>query len=98
MPTVTIAGKQVVFRERLPAKDNWDLLQRIMETTGKAGEGVLDFQAQVPILVRMVESWEFEGDPTNAESYGELDIFREFFPLVTAFVDYLGKLMPGEAG
>ena len=95
-----INGKDVEFRLRFPAKDNWDLpalLQRVGQIGSEAQGGVVDLQAAVPLLQRVVTSWGFEGSPSDAESYGNLDMFRELIPLTTAVAKYIGSLTSGEA-
>lgn len=94
-----INGKEVVFHTRFPAKDNWDLPGELQKLGTQAQGGVVDMQSAVPLLTRVVKSWEFDGDPTDADAYGNLDIFREFVPLVTAVAQYVaGMTGVGEAG
>lgn len=94
MPEITVSGRRVTLRERFPAKDFWDIPSMIAEV---AGEGI-DYQRHIPLLMRIIESWEFEGDPADAEAYGELDILRELRPLIRACSDYVAEMVSGEGG
>ncbi len=89
---VTINGKRVTLRERLPARDNWDLMKGF-------GEGAdlqsMSFEQATDIFRRFVESWEFEGDPADVESYAPLDMFREYLPLMQAVSERITDLMGG---
>ena len=97
MPTIN--GKEVVFRDRFPAKDYWDLPGALSAVATQAQDGKMDLKAAVPVLQRVVKSWEFAGEPKDAESFGELDIFRELIPLLTAAAQFIGELTgQGEAG
>lgn len=87
MAEVTIAGKRVTFRERVPLK----LGARLPKLAGEIdGE---DFSTVVPVLQMLIESWEFEGDPADAASYDELDLFGEMIPLSNAMGTELTRRM-----
>lgn len=79
METV-VNGKTVVMREHFPAKKYWGLYGDI--------QAMLDpnvpFDTAARFLSQVIESWEFEGDPTKIESYENLDLSREFNPLLRA--------------
>jgi len=93
-----INEKNVDFVLKFPAKDNWDLPQALSELGTTAQGGGFDLQKAVPVLQRVVRSWEFDGDPKDADAFGDLDIFRELIPLVTAVARYIGELTgQGEA-
>jgi len=95
---IEIDGKAVTMRSRFPAKENWDLPGLFMRLGG--GDD-FDLKQMVPILPRLIQSWEFEGDPADEAAYGELDLFRELIPLVRGVSEKLGELMgsaSGEAG
>ena len=87
---VTINGKRVTLREKLAARDNWDMVQGF-------GDGVnlsdMSFETATGIFRRFVESWEYEGDPALVESYAELDLFREYMPLMQAVSERISALM-----
>lgn len=90
---VTVSGKRVTLRGRLPARANWDLLTRY-------GQGLelqeMAFDDVVDLLRRVIEAWEFDGDPAEVESYSELDLFGEFMPLVVAVSQQLSAIVSGE--
>lgn len=95
---VVVNGRVVRMRRRFPAKENWDLPGLFMRL---GGGGDFDLQQMVPILPRLIESWEFAGDPADEAAYGELDLFRELIPLVRGVSEKLQELMgpaSGEAG
>lgn len=75
--TTAINGKRVTLRERIPLRDG----HRIPALLQACADGDLNTQVAVARLV--IESWEFPGDPSDAESYQELDTFSEVIPLMT---------------
>lgn len=87
----TIAGKLVTFKDRLPAKENWSLVTMM----NKMSSGSVDYEPTVAVLSRIVATWEFEGDPADPESYADLDLLREFVPLMNAAGEMLNP--PSEA-
>lgn len=87
---VTIAGKRVTFRDRLPAKQNWDLIKTFQKFSDMDN---LDFDQLARVFAAMVESWEFDGDPADIASYGALDTFSEFLPLMNAVGDVFNAKM-----
>jgi len=89
---ITINGKQVHIKSHFPARDNWDLPQVLMAFANQ-GSDKLDMQRVVPALPRLIESWEFEGDPAEEDAYGDLDLFRELIPLVREVSTRLAVLM-----
>ena len=90
---ITVAGRKVVLRERFPAGEFWDLPRMISEL----GADAADYESHVQLLVRMVESWDFEGDPSDPDAYAELDILRELRLLIRACSDYVAEMVSGEA-
>lgn len=98
MAEFVIAGKRVKFRDKLPVKDNWDLMQKLAGLDLGEKPTKMDWKAHLPIMCRVIEEWEFEGDPSDPEAYGNLDLFREFLPLLGKYTDMVGKLVPGEEG
>ena len=86
-----INGKIVRVKSRFPARENWDLPNLLMKFSQQ--EGGFDLKQIVPVLPRLVESWEFEGDPTDEDAYEELDLFRELIPLVREVSLALGQMM-----
>lgn len=102
--SITINGKAVTIKDRFPAKENWDLPNVLMSFARQEGEQGFDLQRIVPALPRLIEAWEFQGDPADPDAYGELDLFRELIPLVREVSQALGEMMGtsdalrGEAG
>ena len=96
MPTIN--GKEVTFREKLRADMWWPLfptLTAAMQAIGGAPDdesrGMIlfrsvewDFACQV--ISGMVESWEFDGDPADADVIGSLDLISEVLPLFSAVI------------
>ncbi len=90
MPTINT--KEVTFHTRFPARDNWDLPQQLQALAATAQDGQMDLQAALPLLTRVIASWEFDGDPADVAVYDDLDIFREIIPLVTEVAQYVAGL------
>ena len=74
---VTVNGKKVTLRDRLPAKQSWPLMGALQNMSN----GKLEYDDAVMLLKTAIESWEFAGDPTDAASYETLDLFSEMMPL-----------------
>jgi hypothetical protein len=69
--TLTVDGKQVRFKRRLPAKEGrW--LPKMTRTMIESG----DLFDQVPLACLMIESWDFDGDPGKPESYDQFELFE----------------------
>jgi len=85
----TVNGKRVVFREKWSARNNWALPKLIQDFTTGASAG--DFSGAVPILTRVIERWDFPGDPSKPESYDDLELVTEVIPLLGVLAEYIGK-------
>ena len=98
-----INGKQVIFKDTLAASEWWPLLPTLQAMAGKSGGEILSM-LELPTVYKMVagavKSWEFDGDPSNAEDVGKLDTFKELIPLIGAISQYVGKRTSslGESG
>mgnify|MGYP000843921984 CR=1 FL=1 len=68
---VTVSGKTVWLRDRIPAREGWPLRQLLARAA--TGER-LSFEEDAQALAYVVESWEFEGDPSDPAVYGDLDM------------------------
>ena len=44
----------------------------------------MTFEQVTDLFRRFVESWEYDGDPASIDSYRELDLFKEYMPLMSA--------------
>lgn len=85
---LTINGKKVVLRDRLPARLGWDVIVTKSGVLQKSWNEI-DFEDLAALLSVAVESWEFEGDPGDAASYASLDLLSEFVPLVSSLGEWL---------
>jgi hypothetical protein len=81
----TINGKRVVLKERLPLREYRGLPAIMVASKGE------DYDSQVPVFCRLIDSWEFDGSPSDPASYEELDVISELAPLARAVVDYIER-------
>ena len=79
---VTVNGKKVVLRERFPVREFDGLRKKFQQLTPD-----MPWKQRASIMMEFVESWEFDGDPKDDESWGDLDLFSESLPLETAIAD-----------
>ena len=79
MSGLTIRGKRVTVRESFKGKE-WYSLPGLYR---KAWKGAHDgnYAQCIPFLMRVIESWEFDGDPATEADYEALDILSELVPL-----------------
>jgi len=75
MAEIVINGKVVVFRESFPAGEFHDLPRQWAEADD------LPFAERIVVFARFIESWEFEGEPSESKSWEALDAFREMAPI-----------------
>ncbi len=87
---IQVNGKRVTLRDKIPAKLGWDIVITKAGILSKAWHEVL-FEDLALLLTVAVESWELEGDPSNAKTYEDLDLLTEFVPLTTAVGDWLNS-------
>lgn len=87
MAELNVNGRKVVVRDYMPAGDNWDVLPHLLAFSG----GKYDRDTMVGLLTRAVESWEFDGDPSDPAVYAKLDMFSEMVPLLNVFIGWIGK-------
>jgi len=88
----TVNGKAVVFRERLRAGDNWDLMDIMAQMAGSEGSAVKREPA-IALLSRLIEVWEFPGEPDDPAAYLDLDLFD-----LLALIAILGKYVGARTG
>lgn len=79
----TVNGKRVTFKARLPLRESRDMPKLL-----RASEAD-DYDSQVRILTKLIESWEFDGNPSDPESYEDLDVFSDLVPITRAAVEYI---------
>lgn len=87
MAELDITGRKVVVKDYMPAGENWDVLPHLLAFSN----GKYDQDTMVGLLCRAVESWEFDGDPSDPASYAALDMFSDMLPLINEFVGWIGK-------
>ncbi len=81
-----IRGKQVEFVDHLPAEIWWGLAPKIFAIDIEEGADVIKlftYEVSVDLCRGTVASWEFEGDPSDQETYKTFD-FRALQTLVQA--------------
>lgn len=88
---IEVNGKTVVLRTKLPAKANWDLMKKF-ENFNPAE---LEFDEVADVIKRFVESWELDGDPKDTDSWEDIDMFTELFPIVKAVTEFIGQASGG---
>jgi hypothetical protein len=81
---LTIAGKRVTVRESFRGREWWSLPALYRKAWAAARKG--DYTDTIPFLARVVESWEFDGDPALAATYEQLDAMAELMPLADGAV------------
>ncbi len=79
MSQLTVAGKKVEVRTSFRGKEWWSL-PADYRAAGRAIQSG-DYSGVVPFLARVIESWEFEGEPSDPASYEKLDVLTELMPL-----------------
>lgn len=82
-----INGKRVIFKDKLPAKEGWDLWERIVEFDQGGVKNAVVLAR--PILPHVIATWEFEGDPADLAAYDNLDVIEELLPLANALGEYV---------
>ena len=86
MAEIQVAGKKVVLRERFPLRTHGDVVGLLRDVNLSRMETVL------PLAIKTIESWEFEGDPAKEGSYQEMDAVSELWPLFRGVQEHiLGK-------
>lgn len=86
---ITVAGRRVWLRERLPLKEG----KRIVALAQAVSDQDLD--TALPLLALLIERWEFDGDPSDAASYENLDVFSEVLPLLLGVGPYVQAKLEG---
>lgn len=85
---VTLDGHKVAFKGSLGTlKDSFDIIGLVNAAS------MTDLRTQVPLMVKMIDAWDFGGDPTNKASYDDLDTLRVVIPLARAMHQWLNHLM-----
>lgn len=79
MSELTINGKLVVVQQSFRGKEWYSLPAAYRRAWKGAATG--DYGPAIPFLARVIESWEFDGNPTDEAAYERLDILAELVPL-----------------
>lgn len=82
-----VNGKQVTLRERLLLIDTYNITALINKVS------VDDLRTHIPVMKLFIESWDFDGDPMDDESYNTLDTIREFMPISEMINRYMNNTM-----
>ena len=80
------APRKVTLKRRIPLS----LAPRLPGMMAKYGE-TGDVNDLVRVLVLVVESWEFDGQPSDPRAYAQLDIFSEILPMGAKAAEYVGR-------
>ena len=88
MEITLTTGKKVVLRERYPTREFDDLRKKLANLSAD-----IPWLKRAILLKRFVESWEFEGDPQEPETWGDLDLFSEFTAIELAVADLIQKMV-----
>lgn len=67
MSELLLSDGRVTLKERYPFKDNRDLIPLYRAMRADAPE------TMIPVAVKMVESWDYPGDPADPAAYEEMD-------------------------
>ena len=84
-----VAGKKVVLRERIILGEGYDIIGLF------TGIDSNDLRTSIPIMSKMIESWEFEGDPNDPAAYDNLDVLTEVIPMSRKVNARINALMSG---
>jgi hypothetical protein len=79
----TINGKQVKFRQRIPAREGGILRKHLADTASD------NYWDDLPALKLVVEPCELVPHPEDDACWGELDTLSEFIPLCGAVAGYI---------
>jgi len=84
-----VAGKKVVLREHITLGDGYDIIGLFSSIDSN------DLRTSIPIMSKMIESWEFEGDPSEPAAYDKLDVLIEVIPMSRKINARINALMSG---
>ena len=86
---ITVAGKKVVLRERIILGEGYDIIGLFSSIDSN------DLRTSIPIMTKMIESWEFDGEPSDRASYDNLDVLAEFIPMSRRINARINAMMSG---
>lgn len=84
-PTFEVNGKTVTLRERFPLEEFFNLPALADQIDLK------DARTAIPLLAAVVESWSFDGDPGDYDSYVGMDAVTEFLPMLNYVSQYVNR-------
>lgn len=87
---VTVAGKAVHLKGHLPLKVG----HRLPAMLQACGDG--DLNTVVKVLALVIESWDFDGDPSSPVTYEEMDVYTEIIPLAQQVVQRLTERLQAD--
>lgn len=87
MAELEVGIHKVAVKDRLPAREHYALPPAIGPAFGK-----LPFDEQIAPLTKVVEAWDYPGEPSDLEAWAALDI-TELLPLWNALVFYVAGRM-----
>lgn len=102
---VEVNGREVVFREKLPAEQWWDILPELSQISEMAGAeedeealGAMmmrsfEWPTVVALITGTVET--YNGEDLDGDELGEMDIFSELLPLLSAVAVHIGERTEG---
>lgn len=71
----SVNGKEVHLRRKIPMA----IAPKLPAMLEACDDG--DLRTQVKVMVLMIESWDFPGQPNDPKSYEALDIIDELLPI-----------------
>ena len=86
-----VAGKKVVLREHITLGEGYDIIGLFSSIDTN------DLRTSVPIMTKMIESWEFEGEPDDPAAYNQMDVLTEVIPLSRKINNQINVMMSGVA-
>lgn len=101
MPTIN--GKEVTFKANVSNRGYWELapILAALQSIGADGASLkalfyaVTYDDALRLFTTLIESWEFNGDPSDAAVYEALDPIADLMPLFTAALEALGVVGKG---
>lgn len=87
-----VNGKRVTFRTEYPVEQYHDL----PHLWYLANQDDATFEQKAKVLSKLIESWEFDGEPSDPAAVAALNLWSEFWPVWVAAVVEVGKQLDAE--
>ena len=84
-----VAGKKVVLREHITLGDGYDIIGLFTSIDAN------DLRTSIPIRDKIIESWVFEGEPSDPTSYDQMDVLTEVIPMSRRVNAKINAMMSG---